>query len=150
MNVQNILLNKFNGTFIMRRVPLGVLIASLAASPVYAGRTLHYKTYHPQTGENFNRFHCSIEEIPSGGYKVHWVTEEGEVKTEEDYVLNADFETIWWRVFEAQGKTDYAGERKGDSIFIRGVFKGSKVDNVIALDERPFYYNPKLGLLLFV
>jgi len=134
---------------------LGYMVFSLLVPfflipPAYAERIVHYKTYHPGTGEEFNRFYCSIEKNPSGGYQVHWVIEEGGMVTEEDYTLDEYFETLRFRVVNIDEKTDYMGERKEGSIFIRGRFKGERIERTMAVDEKPFYYNPKIGLTAFV
>jgi len=139
-----------------RRAPgLGYAVLSLFVSlflisSAYANQVLHYKTYHPITGEEFNRFYYSIERNLSEGYQVHWVIEEGGVMTEEDYTLNEHFETLRFRVVNIEEKTDYVGERKERSIFIRGQFKGERIEQTMTIDERPFYYNPKIGLAAFV
>lgn len=150
MNVQK----KFFRSF--PRIPvLGYAVRSLVVflflvSPAYAGRVVHYKTYHPGTGEEFNRFTCSSEKNLSGGYQVHWVIEEGGRVTEEDYTLDEYFGTLRFRVVNVDEKTDYIGERKERLVFIRGRFKGEKIERTMEIDERPFYYNPKVGLAAFV
>lgn len=115
-----------------------------------AGKIVHYKTYHPGTGEEFNLFYCSIEKNLSGGYQVHWVMKEGGAVTEEDYTLDEYFDTLRFRVVNIDEKTDYIGERKERSVLIRGRFKGERIERAMAIDDRPFYYNPKIGLAAFV
>ena len=127
-----------------------VVFLCLGVSLVHAQKQTHYKTYDPQTGEIINRFHALVEDAPSGGYKVHWISEEGDFKIEEDYVLGQDYETLWWHVVDDQRKTDYIGERKGNELLINVLFLGIKIQKTIQLDDKAFYYNPKFGLVDFI
>lgn len=150
MKVQKEIFSSF-----LRAPVLGCAVLFLSAPlflipPAYAERVVHYKTYHPRTGEEFNRFYCFTKKNLSGGYQVHWVIEEGGITTEEDYTLDEYFGTLRFRVVNIDEKTDYTGERKERSIFIRGRFKGKQIERTMAIDERPFYYNPKIGLAAFV
>ncbi len=150
MSVQKKFFVRSKGANILRYVALFLIISSRLVLPANAARTFHYKTYHPKTGEVTNQFYYSIEEALSGGYQVHWVIDERGAKTEEDYVLGENFETLRFRVVNVEEETDYVGERRENSIFVRGQFKGEKVERIMAIDSRPFYYNPKLGLAGFV
>ncbi|HQP10208.1 MAG TPA: hypothetical protein PKV41_02350 [Candidatus Omnitrophota bacterium] len=134
----------------VRRIAAISVLLWMFAGPVFAAHVLYYKTYHSGTGEIFNRFHCSIARNSSGGYQVHWVIEENGTATEEDYALNENFETMRFRVVNLPEQTDYVGERRNNYIFIRGQFKGKKVEHGIEIDARPLYYNPKIGLTAFV
>ena len=122
----------------------------LSVALVYAQKQISYKTYDPQTGEVSNRLYALVEDIPSGGYKIHWVIEGNGFKVEEDYILGPDHETLWWHVVDDQRKTDYTGERKRNEIFIDGQFSGARIQKIIQIDKKAFYYNPKFGLVNFV
>ena len=122
----------------------------LSVALVYAQKQISYKTYDPQTGEVSNRLYALVEDIPSGGYKIHWVIEGNGFKVEEDYILGPDHETLWWHVVDDQRKTDYTGERKRNEIFIDGQFSGTRIQKIIQIDKKAFYYNPKFGLVNFV
>ncbi len=149
MDVQKRIFKSSLGPPLLRYMALLFLIFCIGILPAYAGRILHYKTYHPNSGEISNRFRYTIEENLSGGYRVHWIIEEDGSKTQEDYTLDEHFETLRFRVVNVQDETDYTGERKGGTVFIHGRFKGKKVESATTIDERPFYYNPKLGLAEF-
>ena len=143
----------FKGFLRVSVLGYAVLLLSVLFFPVpsaYAQRVLHYKTYHPSTGEEFNRFYCLIDKKLSGGYQARWVIEEDGMVTEEDYTLDEYFETLRFRVVNTGEQTDYMGERREKQVFIRGQFKGEKVERTMTIDERPFYYNPKIGLIAFV
>ena len=131
-------------------VTVVIAILCFGISPAYAQKQAYYKTYEPQTGKVTNRFHTLVENIPSGGYKVHWVSEEGDFKIVEDYILSQDYGTLWWHVVDDQRKTDYTGERKGNELFISGLFSGIQIQKIIQLDDKAFYYNPKFGLVDFI
>lgn len=150
MKVQKKFFKAFPRPSILAYAILFLAILHFTISFACAQQALHYKTYHPGTGEEFNRFYYSIEENLSGGYQVHWVIEEGGVITEEDYTLDEHFGTLRFRVVNIKEKTDYVGERKDTSLFIRGQFKGEKIERAMVIDERPFYFNPKIGLATFV
>jgi len=127
-----------------------IAVLCFGISPVYAQKQAHYKTYDSQTGKVINRFHTLVENIPSGGYKVHWVSEEGNFKIVEDYILSQDYGTLWWHVVDNQRKTDYTGERKRNELLINGLVSGIQIQKIIQLDDKAFYYNPKFGLVDFV
>jgi len=128
-----------------------LLAAFLAcAVPASARQVLHYRTYHPKTGEEVNRFDCVIEENPSGGYQVRWTIDEGGSVTQQDCTLGEHFDTLGFREVNASQKTDYTGERKDNQILLRGQFKGENITKDLKIDDRPFYYNPKTGLVDFV
>jgi len=131
-------------------VTVFIAILCFGISPVYAQKQAHYKTYDPQSGKITNRFHALIENIPSEGYNVHWVIEEGDFKIVEDYILSKDHRTLWWHVVDDQRKTNYTGERKGNELLISGLFSGIQIQKTIQLDDKAFYYNPKLGLVDFI
>jgi len=122
----------------------------LTAPMICAQQQTHYKTYDPKTGVISNHFYTTIEKILSGGYKVHWVSEEGNFKVEEEYVLGPDHETLWWHVVDDQREINYIGERKENKLLIDGKFSGVKISKTIQLDDKAFYYNPKFGLVDFV
>lgn len=136
--------------FLFKKIAVCFLTLGVMIGPAYAARTVHYKTYHPGTGEITNRFYYSIDSNLSGEYQVHWIIDEDGTKTEEDYILDGQLATLRFRVVNVEDGTDYVGEREDDSIFVRGRFKGEKVERMMAIDERPFYYNPKIGLRAFV
>jgi hypothetical protein len=150
MNVQKKFFKSFPRIPASGYAALSLLVSFFLVLPSYAGQTVHYKTYYPSTGEEFNRFYGSSEKNLSGGYQVHWVIEEDGKVTKEDYTLDEDFGTLRFRVVNVDEKTDYIGERKERSVFIRGQFKGAKIERTMEIDERPFYYNPKVGLTAFV
>jgi len=127
-----------------------VVLRLSALAPVYAQKQARYKTYEPKTGKVTNRFTTLVENIPSGGYKVHWVSEEGDFKIVEDYILGKDYDTLWWHVVDDQRKTEYTGERKGNELLISGLFSGIQIQKTIQLDDKAFYYNPKFGLVNFI
>ena len=150
MNDQKEILKRPQEFSLLRYAALFLSMFCIGTMSAQASRTLHYKTYHPQTGEITNRFYYTIEKNFSGGYQAHWVIDEDGSRTEEDYTLDERFATLRFRVVNVEDQTDYVGERKEDSVFIRGQFKGEKVEHTVMIDERPFYYNPKLGLTEFV
>ncbi|MBN1869542.1 MAG: hypothetical protein JW847_03080 [Candidatus Omnitrophica bacterium] len=150
MNVRQKIFESFLLAPILGYVVFSLIVAPFVAPPAYAKQVLHYKTYHPKTGEELNRFYGSMEENLSGGYQVHWVIEENGTATEEDYTLDEHFGTLGFRVVNVSEKTDYTGERRQNSVFIRGQYRGEKIEKTMPIDGRPFYYNPKIGLTAFV
>lgn len=127
-----------------------IVFFCLGVPMIHAQKQAHYKTYDPRGGEIINHFYTTVENTSSGGYKVHWVSEEGDFKVEEDYVLSPEHETLWWHVVDNQRKIDYTGEKKGNKLLINGQFFGVQISKTIQLDDRAFYYNPKFGLVDFV
>ena len=148
--MEKIFLSKLNFSIFNKCVIVVIAILCFSLSLVYAQKQAHYKTYDSQTGRVINRFHTRVENIPSGGYKVHWVSEEDDFKIVEDYILGQDYETLWWHVVDDQRKTDYTGERKRNELFINGLVSGVQIQKIIQLDDKAFYYNPKFGLVDFV
>jgi hypothetical protein len=150
MCIRKKIFEQFRRFFTLRHITILCVFLGAAVLPAHATLIFHYKTHHPGTGEISSRFYCSLEQNLSGGYQAYWVINENGAKTEEDYVLNEYFETLRFRVVNIEEKTDYIGERADGSVLIRGRFKGSEIERTIPIDERPFYYNPKLGLMGFV
>lgn len=148
--MERIFLSKLNVSAFTRCVTVVTAVLCLSLSPAYAQKQAHYKTYDSQAGRVINRFHTRVENIPSGGYKVHWVIEEGNFKIVEDYVLGENYETLRWHVVDDQRKIDYTGERKDNELLINGMVSGIQIQKIIQLDDRVFYYNPKIGLVNFV
>ena len=68
----------------------------------------------------------------------------------EKYILDSQYATLSWSVMDKSKDTYYQGKRVDDQILISGKFKGKDIDMKINIDEKPFYFNPKLGLTDFV
>lgn len=128
----------------------GVILGVLMTGPGWAQMMLTYKTYDPRTEQEFNRFTLQIPLRMDEGEEVRWVMREGPVTINETYVLDAQAQTLNWSVKNATAHTDYIGVRLGDRLHLRGQFQGQPLDRELLIDQRPFYYNPKLGLGAFV
>ncbi|MBR9986627.1 MAG: hypothetical protein KFF68_12010 [Desulfosarcina sp.] len=57
-----------------------------------------------------------------------------------------DYDTRRWQVTAENGKTLFSAERIGQSIVVRGMFKGEPVDKQLAIDESPWYQATSLSL----
>jgi len=118
--------------------------------PAWAEKVLSYRTYNQKTGETVNHFTITIGDVIKDTRKVSWEKIEGKDVTLEEYLLDAHYATQKWKVLRPKNDTNYTGERRGDTLFLQGQLNGKRLNKYIKIDHRPFYYNPKLGLMNFV
>lgn len=57
-----------------------------------------------------------------------------------------DYATRRWQVVTDNGQTDFAAERIGQTIVVRGLFKGKPVDKRLDIDPSPWYQATSLSL----
>lgn len=129
---------------------LVIVISLFPVRPVCAQDSYEYKTYENNTGEIVNRFWLQIDELDKGRIKADFKKVEGDRTEIEEYVLDVQFATIWWKVECKQDDTLYEGERIGDQLVLKGKFMSESIDKVIDIGKEPLFVNPKLGLMGFV
>ena len=123
-------------------------IVFLCASPSQAAQTYFYESF-TNSGTSINTFFIRINDFILGKRKV-LLQREAQNKDIEQYVLDEDYATVSWQVTNTSVRTSYFGQREGDTIIIQGRLEGSSVNLSLTIDEKPFYFNPKLGLMQFV
>jgi len=66
----------------------------------------------------------------------------------ERHVTTTDptYDTRRWQVAAENGKTIFSAERIGQSIIVRGIFKGEPVDKRLDIDRCPWYQATSLSL----
>jgi len=132
---------------------LTILFALLFAFPACAQQTFHYQTYDKKTGKIFNHFSIVIGNR-QGNYVHAQFDMQGQDVTldsgQEEYILDKEFNTNWFRCTQKDQNTEYIGERRENLLLLEGMFKGEKIKKEISLERKPFYFNPKIGLMHFV
>jgi hypothetical protein len=99
------------------------------------------------------RYH--YQEVTGGAVKeVTWALGKGEHSTltytspdeRHTTTVGPGYDTLCWQVITENGKTHFTAERIGQSILVRGTFKGEPVDKRLEIDERPWYQATSLSL----
>ncbi|MBN3039204.1 MAG: hypothetical protein JW869_07315 [Candidatus Omnitrophica bacterium] len=134
-----------------------VLFISILGIFLYGGRVIALEqslVYEFRAGKDYaetdQRQYVQIEDLPSGEQLFKRKVKADDYTENERFVLGPEGETRSWQLSCSAKDTDYSGERKGDELFIKGIIKGEEVDRKIAIDEKPFYYEPKFNLSSFV
>jgi hypothetical protein len=85
---------------------------------------------------------------------VKWCLEKGDeyklssTTSHEQHVttVGTDYDTSRWRVRAHAGNTDFSAERNGNTIFLRGLFKGKALEKTLPIDGAPWYQATSLSL----
>ncbi len=66
----------------------------------------------------------------------------------ERHVTTTDptYDTRSWQVTAENGQTNFSAERIGQTILVRGTFKGTPIDKLLEIDESPWYQATSLSL----
>ncbi|MBF0484283.1 MAG: hypothetical protein HQL25_06210 [Candidatus Omnitrophica bacterium] len=131
----------------MSRILTLTVLLTLICSTSWA-RTYYYRSYNSQ--KVVNEFKSEILPPKNSQILVKWERKIGTKVEKEEYVLDQDYATLSWVVKIPQDNTDYKGERIGSKLVINGIFKGTPIQKVINIDNAPFLFNPKIGLMGFV
>jgi hypothetical protein len=91
----------------------------------------------------------SIEPAGDGSLRTAWRAN-GSSKEAEDAILDRRFGTVWWRSHYPDTGYDFVGQRTGDTVVVEGLFEGRPARKELIIDDRPFYFDWKLGLVDFV
>lgn len=134
---------------IMKKFILAVLLIFICSAS-YAENVLTYRTYLKKTQETTDNFYITIGDMKDNKRVIIWNKEEEGINITEEYVLDKDYATLSWKVKTSDGLTDYVGVRRQGELYLKGKFNGVGIDKKIEIDEKPFYFNPKLGLMGFV
>jgi len=110
---------------------------------------LEYRILDAGTSDPINAGTLSIHPPDEGQMKSAWRTTHGGREI-ENTVLDEQFGTLSWRSYFPETGYDFVGERRGDTVFVEGLFEGRPVKKANKIDHRPFYYDWKLGLVGFV
>jgi len=122
-------------------IALVLLFMSISA---FAEQKLFYKTYKEKSREVVDETSFHIGDLTDGKIVVQWKSQE--TGDEAEYALNTDYATQSWKVVSTKEGNDYAGERKGDQLLIKGKHKGKEIDKKIKINDRDFFFHPSLGL----
>jgi hypothetical protein len=57
-----------------------------------------------------------------------------------------DYDTRRWQLTVENGQTNFLAERTGQTILVRGTFKGTPIDKRLEVDESPWYQATSLSL----
>ncbi|HLF18753.1 MAG TPA: hypothetical protein VI749_07675 [Candidatus Omnitrophota bacterium] len=132
----------------MKRHIFLFIFTFLFLSPALAQPTYHFREYRKNTNETIERTTIRFEH-QAGTIKAFFARGLEDFPQQEEYVLNKDYETVSWSVTNLQTATAYTGERKGNTVVIKGKFLGKEVNKVLPIDKRPFFAFPKIALTRF-
>lgn len=129
-----------------------LLLVIWSAPYIYAQSQVYlYKTFNPRTKKIIDEYSLTVDELPGGKKKYTRQFTGKRMEEDEDFVLDADYQTVEWTSKDDGDKTDYTGRKDGKTITVKGMFKGAPVDETIVLqDDKPFYFTPKFNLTQFV
>lgn len=127
-----------------------IIVFVASANLACAKENYEYKTYENKTGEIVNSFWIEIGELANGKINANFKKVEGDRIEIEEYVLDAKFATISWKVECDQDDTLYEGKRIGGKLVLKGKFMSEAIDKVVEIGKEPLFVNPKLGLMGFV
>ncbi len=129
------------------------LLAAAFTAPVTAGekQTFDYNTDNRRTQDDDNQYTLTMEILSDGQRKFsRHITGDG-IDKYENFILNANFDTLEWSTRRKDEETDYTGRKEGRVLTLKGMLKGEKVDKTVELeDDKPFYFSPKFNLQKFV
>jgi hypothetical protein len=135
----------------MKEFPMKPLITLLAlllmSGSVHAEKTLFYKVYQEKSGVLPTEMSIHIGDLASDRILVQWEGKANGGKVE--HVLSSDYAVRSWNVSDPKRETEYMGERKGDTLSIKGRNRGKGIDKRMKIDGRPFFFHPALGLSEF-
>ena len=113
-------------------------------------KSYFYET-HTKTGQLKDKFHLTIDKLPSGETKYSREIAKNGTEESEESILNESFETVGWSRKRTDGKTNYTGVKEENVLTLTGKMKGKgRINRTIKLDGKPFYYTPKFNLTHFV
>lgn len=108
---------------------------------------LDYKAYKVKTGELIDRSRAVIKRFEPNRLHIDWSITKKEYTHSDQYVVNNNWETLEWSIYLSDKGIDYKGVRRGNYLFLSGLFEGKSFEKEIRLKkDLPFLYNPKMGL----
>lgn len=137
-----------------RYVPLlivGLVLVCGTAAVAAETQSYSYETNNPRTREEENSYTLTIEPLADGRIKFARTMTGEDIHKYEDFVLDAQYDTLEWSTKRQNQDTDYTGRKEGRKLILKGVLKGETVDKTVELeDDKPFYFSPKFNLQKFV
>ena len=127
------------------RALLFSLFLSLATSSLFSWQLPSSLVY--REGNTIHRFHILGE---GGGYRILLESEGFGSKVSQIYKTDALLRTLRWELDSPGEGTRILCERVGDSLRLKGLYKGEKVEKEMAIDSRSWNQLFHLGLLPFV
>lgn len=127
------------------RALLFSLFLSLATSSLFSWQLPSSLVY--REGNTIHRFHILGE---GGGYRILLESEGSGSKVSQIYKTDALLRTLRWELDSPGEGTRILCERVGDSLRLKGLYKGEKVEKEMAIDSRSWNQLFHLGLLPFV
>jgi len=131
-------------------VAVGIM-ASFEGSDCFASeQLLVYKFYKEHINDVAHTSTVRIQDLPLGQKRFKQWTEGNDVIINDEFILDKDYMTDVWKRSRSDEDTDYTGEKKEHTLFIKGKLKGKNIDLRIDLDDKPFYNLPQFNLTKFV
>lgn len=133
----------------MKKLFLITLMVCLSSGVAVAEPTFYYRTYGESGDAEDHWFTLQFREDVEKGPRAASFRHIDGVAIEEEYQLDQDLATIWWKVSAEGHQTEYEGRRVGNKLYLTGTLDGKPLAKEVEIDDKPFYYNPKIGLMRF-
>lgn len=106
------------------------------------------RVYEEKTKNRVITHRFLIEESASG-YLITLRSETGGQQIAQKFQLDKNLAALSWDYEEPAGKTRVTANRKGNEIFLRGLYKGKKINKTFKINELPWNQTFNLGLEKF-
>lgn len=107
------------------------------------GLTLKYRQ-NTISNDSFHSLNISSIE---DGYHLTGISD---INGYTDYILNPDYSTSKWKISNINKNIYLEGERNGNIIKLKGIFKGNPVDRIIEINSNPWIEQWEIGLESFI
>ncbi|MBZ0167027.1 MAG: hypothetical protein K8I00_09485 [Candidatus Omnitrophica bacterium] len=125
-----------------------VMVLACTCSVVSAEiQTFEYRTRNPRARAEASRYTLTVDKSGDGRAKYARIFTGDDIDKYEDFILDANFETVEWSTQRQDQDTQYSGHKAGRKITLKGTLKGQPIDKSFELeDDKPFYFSPKFNL----
>jgi hypothetical protein len=102
--------------------------------------------YRQNTISNDSYHYLTMNSIDDG----YHLTGDSDLNGVSDYILNPDFSTMKWKFTNPGKKIDLDVLRTGNTITLKGIYKGSPIERVIPVNNDPWIEQWEIGLESFI
>ncbi len=119
-----------------------IIIFIFICVPVYS-LTLKYR----QNTISNDLYHVLVMSSIENGYHLTGISD---LTGNNDFILNPDFSTLKWKYSNPGKKIDLESVRVGNTIKIKGIFKGEPIDKTISINSDPWIEQWEIGLESYI
>jgi len=108
-------------------------------------------TYHSFASEDSNEVIAvttvRMKDLDDGGLSIIRKKQTDDCMVEDEFILNSDYDLRIWNRACLEIGTNLSAVRAGESLIIRGQFKGESIDKKIELGQKALHIYPKYSLM---